>query len=86
MHFILAHHHGLRAEPLNDRPNMRANGWRGDQYRNFPLLGGAFKALLNTSNELLQTRRRHGEVAIFAITNHGFSKITFPLRRQCQQR
>src|SRR5690606_33466752 len=77
---VLAHHHGLRAEALDDRADMRADRGRGDQYRQFALLGGALESGLDGADELLQAARGHGQMAVFAFADHGFGEIALPLR------
>ena len=82
---VLAHHHGLRAEPLDDGADMRANMGRGDEHRQVPHLRGAFIGALNADRlELLEFRWRHGEVAFVAVAMHGLGEIALPVVGQRQ--
>src|SRR5687768_15921815 len=82
VYFVLAHHHGLRAEAFDDGADMRADAGGSDEDGDFAHLGGILKALLDADDELLQARRGHGEVAVIAVADQRLGEIPFPLRRQ----
>src|SRR5450631_1885594 len=62
MNFVLAHHHGLGPEALDDRAHKGADLRAGQKDRHFILAAGLVKSLADLLDELLQLRRRHRQL------------------------
>ena len=86
MNLVLAHHHRLRPEALDDRAHMRTDRRRGDQHRQMSGLGGTLEGALHPGDELLQLGRRHGQMPVVAIAMHGLGETALPVMRQRDDR
>src|SRR5690606_1149729 len=64
---VLREHHRRRAEALDDRAHIRADRGTGQQRRRLAQHGVALEVLAHRGDELLQLRRRHGELALLAL-------------------
>jgi hypothetical protein len=84
--FVLAHHHRLGPEALDDGAHEgRTCGLVSSTGTSF-LAPASSKRFAHRLDELLQLRRRHGELAFLALADDGFRKGLFPVGRQRQQR
>src|SRR3546814_9526663 len=64
---VLRENHGRRAEALDDGADIGAKLRAGEQRRRLAQHGVALEDLSHRRDELLQLRRRHGELAVFAV-------------------
>ena len=82
MDFVLAHHHRLGAETLDDRAHERADLRAGQHHRHFIFAARFVKGFAHLLDELLELRRRHGELAFLALADDRLRKGLFPGGRQ----